>query len=739
MAKTRKTKPSSTGRTRARARKAAAAPTTAAAKPTRAARKPRATPKAAPATVKVAAAKGRPMLVWVGKRPLGQVQAFPAQHVEQVALPAHAELAAAEAELQANARKEGVARPDPWAEWPATYPKGGLLFHGDNKEVLAHLLANGFRGKVNLVYIDPPFDSGADYVRKVSLRGPIGTAKIDGESYTLGEQIQYTDIWANDTYLQFMYERLLLLRELLSTQGVLWLHCDSARGHSLKLVADEVMGSEAFVNQIVWKRSDAHSDVGQGAKHFGTVHDMLLVYRKGDRPVWNDAYSPLSEKTKRSWYRNVEEGTGKLFNKADITGPGGAIKGNPVYEWRGITKAWRYSRQRMEELEAAGLLVYSESGMPYRKRYLDESKGVPLQDWWDDIQMVRGIQRRGDGQYPTEKPPELLQRILEVNSNPGDLVLDCFIGSGTTAAVAQKLGRRWIGCDINKGAIQTTAKRLLGVMEAQAAERRRAREAAARQVRLPGMVDDNEPPPAAPAQLAFSTWRVNDYDLQIQHNEAVALACEHLGVERSRSDRYFDGTLGKKLVKIIPFDHPLSPLDIEEVKREVEARRDEDRDIALVCLGVELAAQQVIDDWNRHRKGRGAINRLDVIELRTDAKYGGVLQHHPASARVTVRRARGVIHVEVTDFISPSIVERLRQQAGVLQPRIDDWRAMVDSVMIDPAYDGTVFNVALADVPARKTDLVGGRYEVPAPDEATTVAVKITDMLGEEVLFTQQV
>lgn len=140
------------------------------------------------AEVKITAAKGRPMLTWVGKRPLSYVTAFPAQHVETFA-PSHSELGTPNSEL--------------WADWPAAYPKGGLLFHGDNKEVVAHLLANGFRGKINLIYIDPPFDSGADYVRKVTLRGAKGTAKIDGETYTLGEQIQYADIWANDNYLQF--------------------------------------------------------------------------------------------------------------------------------------------------------------------------------------------------------------------------------------------------------------------------------------------------------------------------------------------------------------------------------------------------------------------------------------------------------------------------------------------------------------------------------------------------------
>ena len=156
------------------------------------------------------------MLSWVGKRPLREVRAFPAQAVERFST-------------------DGSINPDvDWSGWPERYDRGGLLFHGDNKEVLAHLLANGFRGKVDLVYIDPPFDSGADYVRRVQLRGASGTARLDGEAYTLGEQIQYTDIWANDTYLQFMYERLLMLKELLSPTGSLLLHCDWRRNGDLR-------------------------------------------------------------------------------------------------------------------------------------------------------------------------------------------------------------------------------------------------------------------------------------------------------------------------------------------------------------------------------------------------------------------------------------------------------------------------------------------------------------------------
>ena len=185
-------------------------------------------------------AKGRPMLVWVGKRPLTRVTPYPAQHIET--------------SDPTGTFKNQTLDPEQWKDWPSQYPKGGLLFHGDNKEVLAHLLTNGFRGKVNLVYIDPPFDSGADYVRKISLRGVKGTAKIEGERYTLGEQIQYTDIWINDNYFQFLYERFQILKELLSETGHILVQADDKRGHYIKIILDEIFGPENYINDIVWHK-----------------------------------------------------------------------------------------------------------------------------------------------------------------------------------------------------------------------------------------------------------------------------------------------------------------------------------------------------------------------------------------------------------------------------------------------------------------------------------------------------
>lgn len=604
-----------------------------------------------PTDVTVGRAKGRPMLSWVGKKPLGRVTAFPAQHVERF--------------CAADAAHPLPPSSADWSKWPKDLPQGGLLYHGDNKEVLAHLLANGFRGQVKLIYIDPPFDSGADYVRKVQLRGPKGTLKIDGEEYALGEQVQYTDIWSNDNYLQFMYERLLMLKELLSEEGSLVVHCDWGKSHLLRCVIDEVFGSGHFRNEIVWRYAKYQM---RGTSRFVSNHDTLFWYSNGTNPTYNlitEALDGPKLLKRKKW----DSETAKIVNVRDDEGK----------------------------------LIYDE--------YF-ESK---VDDVWEmDIIGATSGERSG---YPTQKPVALLERVIESLSNPGDVVFDCFIGSGTTAIAAQNLGRRWIACDINKGAIQTTSKRMHEKMLAQAS---------APSIQPELLPDEDAPTP--PAQLSFSTWRVNDYDLQIQHNEAVELACDHLGITRTRTDPFFDGTRGKMLVKIIPLNHPLTPLDLEALRTELKNRPEEERDLLVVSLGQEHKAREWVEHYNYNRP----INKIHLIELRTDRKAGGFIKHEPMSVQASAHREGDKLIVTIADVVSPSIIARLDLQEGIFRAQIPDWRAVVDCVLIDADHDGAVFNVTLADVPERKQDLVAGRYELAAPSVGSVVAVKVIDMLGEE-------
>lgn len=647
--------------------------------------------------VEIGEAKGRPMLQWVGKRPLDYVTAYPAQLVETFN------------------PTEGES------------DNQGLLFHGDNKDILAWLLANGYRGKVNLIYIDPPFDSGADYVRRVQLRGVEGLTKLDGEQPTWNEQVQYTDIWANDTYLQFMYERLILLKELLSENGSIYVHCDWRKNAHLRLILNEIYGESNFRNEITWERKGGSSNP---SGQYDVATDTILWYTKSEKAVFNQQYtrdSPDVQAYIEERFVHVDE-DGRRFMTAPIVSPN--YRSNLVYEYKGYTpppNGWSISRDVMEEWDEQGKLYFPDNGSRiYRKIYLDEYPGQPISNLWTDVFVINPMaHERVD--FPTQKPEGLLFRILEASSKPGDLVLDAFVGSGTTAAVAQKLGRRWIVSDINKGAIQTTSKRLQKVIYEQIE--------AGRNLAQPtlDLGDIDEIP--EPASLSFGVFRVNDYDLQIQHNEAAGLAVELLGIQRTKTDGFFDGTLGISLVKIIPFTHPLTLMDLQLVKDEIDARPDEDRDIVLVCLGKELAVDSWLTDYNKNRP----INRIEVVELRTDEKYGKFFVHQPAEAQVMIQRHNGKLVVDIEDFISPTIVERLEIDTPIFRAKIPDWRAMVDVVMIDASHNGDVFEIDLSDVPERKDDLVSGHYELDAPDESTTVAVKIIDMLGEEVLVSKQV
>lgn len=359
----------------------------------------------------------------------------------------------------------------------------GQLYFGDNLDMLKAHVENS---SIDLVYLDPPFNSKAQY--NVLFKSPAGVAadaqlEAFQDSWHWGETAEgaFGDVirvggavakilaalrsalGENDmmAYLAMMAVRLIELHRVLRPDGSLFLHCDPTASHYLKLILDAVFGPTRYTNEVVWKRSDAHNDAKQGAKHFGRIHDVLLYYRKSDSSPFNVIYKPLPSSTVEKWYRHVEEGTGRRFNKADVTGPGGAAKGNPFYEWNGVSCYWRYSRDTMQRLHEQGRLVYSASGMTYQKRYLDESKGVPLQDFWDDVPMLRGLNGTGERLgYPTQKPLALLERVILSASNEGQTVLDPFCGCGTTIHAAEKLGRAWIGMDVTHHAITVIEDRI---------------------------------------------------------------------------------------------------------------------------------------------------------------------------------------------------------------------------------------------------------------------------------------
>ncbi len=257
-----------------------------------------------------------------------------------------------------------------------------------------------------------------------------------------------------------MANRLLELHRVLKPTGSLYLHCDPTASHYLKIVLDGVFWKENYINEIVWKRTAAHSDAKQGSAHFGRTHDTIFFYAKSaEQMSWNPQWRGYDEGYLDSHYTQIDD-DGRRFRWDNLTGPGGAAKGNPYYEVLGVSGYWRYKKERMQAFVDEGIVAVPPGGKkPAIKRFLDEQKGTPVTDFWDDTAPINSQSQERLG-YPTQKPLALLERILNASSNPGDVVLDPFCGCGTAVHAAQKLGRRWIGIDITHLAIALIEKRL---------------------------------------------------------------------------------------------------------------------------------------------------------------------------------------------------------------------------------------------------------------------------------------
>jgi len=609
--------------------------------------------------------KGYPMLNWRGKLPLTSTRYFPAQlkevHGEEV---------------------------DGWRN---------KIFWGDNLQVMGHLLKQ-FRGKVDLIYIDPPFDSKADYKKKISLR-----SKEVLSDQTTFEEKQYTDIWSNDDYLQFMYERFILLRELLAESGSIYVHCDYHQNHYLRCVLDEVFGRENFLNEIVWKRAETvKGNSGQGSKYFGENTDTIFLYRRGGDHYFNPLFKPYTQEYIDAFYKYFEPVTNRQYRLISMTAPGGEGKGNPFYDVMGVSRHWRYSKDRMNDLISKGHVVQTKPGnVPQRKLYLDVGQGVPLQNLWDDIPGLAAVDSERTG-YPTQKPEALLERILNASTRAEDLVLDCFMGSGTTQAVALKLGRRFIGADINLGAIQTTTKRLIGVDD---------------DLRQNPLVE------GAKYFSGFEVYNVNHYDIFRNPAQAKDLLIEALEVQKLEFSSVFDGEKDGRMIKIMPVNRIATRVDLNELiagfdyksweRKQNEGPNRPVEKITLVCMGhepdlcaqLELAAKPFKID----------VDVVDILRDKSELEF-----KRDSEAKVAIKKGE----LKIEKFYPMNLLQKLSLQ----KESVEDWKELVESVLIDWNYDGAVLQPSVVDIPG-KNDQVKGAYIVPK--DAGTIRVKITDLLSE--------
>lgn len=559
--------------------------------------------------------KGFPELRWTGKRPYESTQYYPAQLRERYGEETNG-----------------------WIN---------KIFWGDNLQVMSHLIKD-YRGKIDLIYIDPPFDSKADYKKKIEVKG-VGKAETDSTSF---EEKQYGDIWTNDEYLQFMYERLIIMRDLLSDSGVLYLHCDWHKSHQLKIILDEIFGMNHFRNEIIW----SYSTLGRPNDRFAQKHDTIFAYGKTNSTFFNteDAKVPYSEEYIKSHFRDVDD-EGRQCRKRYDAG-----------KWR---------------------IYYPDSGM------------IPNDVW--DIPYENSMSKmRLD--YPTQKPEALLERIIKSSTQKGDLVFDCFMGSGTTQAVAMKLGRRFIGADINLGSIQTTTKRLINVAS-----------------ELNEQLQDDE------KYTGFEVYNVNNYDFFRNPVEARDLIIQALEIQPFPQSDVWDGELDGRMVKIMPVNRIATKADLEELKANLPYKTYEKRKtdnptqpvekITIVCMGHEpdlkASLEQELSEYKLD---------IEIVDILRDKKD---LQLKREAEAEIVREGNKLV---IRAFYPMNLMQKLSLQ----KEYVEDWRQLVESIMIDWNYDGVVMQPTVTDVPDKK-EIVSGIYDIP--EDAGTIRVKITDLLSESL------
>ena len=608
--------------------------------------------------------KGYPELRWTGKRPYESTQYYPAQLRERYGEEVNG-----------------------WIN---------KIFWGDNLQVMSHLLKE-YRGKIDLIYIDPPFDSKADYKKKIEIKG-VGKAETDSTSF---EEKQYGDIWTNDEYLQFMYERLNLIRELLSYKGVVYVHCDHRKSAHLRLICDEIFGQENFMNEITWRRQIVRG-MKVYAKYYSFSSDFILIYAKNSQQsTWNrqtyTRFISIEEaekkynKDEKGYFRTSDPGSYSfeslcnLYDEGRLYAPknGEVIidyDKKEVYASKGGKVAVKYYREQIEDKVA---------------------EEVTIDNIWDDIPGMGVVSSEFIG-YPTQKPEKLLERVICASTNPGDIVFDCFMGSGTTQTVAMKLGRKFIGADINLGAIQTTTKRLIKVAD-----------------ELKEQLQENE------KYTGFEVYNVNNYDFFRNPLEAKELIIQALEIQPFPQSDVWDGELDGRMVKIMPVNRIATKADLEELKANLPYRTYEKRKaesptqpvekITIVCMGHEpdlkASLEQELSEYKLD---------IEIVDILRDKK--DLQLKREAEAEIAKEGNKLVIR----SFYPMNLMQKLSLQ----KEYVEDWRQLVESIMIDWNYDGVVMQPAVTDVPD-KNEIVSGIYDIP--EDAGTIRVKITDLLSESL------
>ena len=619
----------------------------------------------------------------------------------------------------------------PEDKYPKNYPNDwkNLLIWGDNKLVMSSFIKQGWAGKINLIYIDPPFFTGSDF----TVRTKIGGEEVEKEPSIIEER-SYKDTWSGGiaSYLKYMHERLLLMRELLAENGSIYVHLDWHVGHYVKVMMDEIFGYENFRNEIVWQKIRVVKAQSRG---FGSVHDVLFCYSRNENFVFNQQYRTFDENYETK-FDKVDPETGKRYQLVSLiqkgSGPSRRFGKKVLTPPPGMH--WIWSQERIDEALKNGEIEFTlgGKGTPRKRQYYDPEKGQQVHDIWTDIYPVNS-QANESCDLDTQKPETLLTRIILVSSNPSDIIADFFCGSGTTLAVAEKLGRRWIGSDLSKFAIQVTRKRLLDIPNSKDMNIDKEKK------------DDIQySRPARP----FELWNIGNYETvywQEKQDEYLVFMLKLYQAQPLKQFRYLHGQKGKRAVHIGPLSAPVTMEEIEKVVVECRANDFDKADILgwewsydINELAKELSKKNGVDikliqipSVNEIKASLVGFD-LQLLKVPDEAIEKALLPYikfvEMAYLEIETKIKKDEVQLKITDFQVPPTAELTE-----IAEKIKDSRELIDYWAIDWDYKGDTFHNQWQSFRVKKSPKVDyiARHQYTTKGEYR-IMVKVVDVFGND-------